>query len=276
MLQDKSMLAQVVVSKWSGSRHDKSVSAAVEAQHNAHNAGRYNKLLIDKAHLERINAAESKIRTCHYKHTLPWTDKGFRLLPSELFMDYRQELSALRDEFNREVSSFVQKYPTLVQEARTRLNTLFDPTDYPEASDLYRRFDVSIEIMPVPDANDFRVSLAEEEKNEIRRQITAAVQERQAAAIKDCWQRVRDVVTRIADQCSKENGRIHDSLMENATDLVGILSKLNITGDPGLVTAESELRRLIVHPDAIRTNPTTRKEVADGASAILAKMPWTS
>ena len=51
---------------------------------------------------------------------------------------------------------------------------------------------ISLDIAPVPDANDFRVDVAKEAQDEIRAQITKAVTERQAKMVSDCWTRMRE------------------------------------------------------------------------------------
>lgn len=276
MIQNNSMLVELTISKWSATLHDKKVSAEVETTHSAQDAGRYNKRLIDKAHLAAINELAGQIRKYHYSRTHPWTDKGQRILPSALFMEYRQDIASFKAKFQLAVDDFVQKYPSLVQAARTRLGSMYDPNDYPQPSEVADMFGIALEIMPVPDAADFRVDMAQETQDEIRQQITASVNARQAAAVKECWSRVREVVSRIAEQCSKEKGRIHDSLMENAEDLVNVLSGLNITNDPEIAAVEDDIRKLIVHPDDIRRSPSTRKRLADGANDILTKMNWAT
>lgn len=275
MIQNNSMLVDLTISKWGATLHDKKVSAEVETAHAATDAGRYNKRLIDKSHLAEINEIAGQMRKYHYSRTYAWTDKGQRLLPSALFMEYRQDIATFKAKFQKAVDDFLAKYPQLVQDARIRLGSMYEPSDYPQVSDLPAMFAVQLEIMPVPDGQDFRVDVAQETQDEIRQQITATVNARQASTVKECWGRVREVVGRIAEQCSKEKGRIHDSLMENAEDLVNVLSGLNITNDPELTAIEADIRALIVHPDAIRTSPTTRRRVADGAADILSKMNWS-
>ena len=54
MLQTKAMLAQLTFHAWGAKKQDKAVTAEVEAKHNAHNAGRFNKDLVDKSLLEPI------------------------------------------------------------------------------------------------------------------------------------------------------------------------------------------------------------------------------
>jgi hypothetical protein len=190
-------------------------------------------------------------------------------------MDYRQDINLFKAQFIKATDDFLSIYPQLVQDARLRLGTMYQPDDYPAVKDLENAFGIELLITPVPDAGDFRVEVDNETRDEIRKQITEAVNARQVKAVRDCYTRAREVVSRIAEQCSKKDGRIHDSLMENAQDLTSVLAGLNITDDPDIAQMEKDIKALIVHPDAIRTSPATRKRIADGAADILAKMPWS-
>ncbi len=274
MIQSKAMLVDLTIRQWTATKHDKAVSAEVETAHAAKDAGRYNKRLIDKAHLAEINRIANELRKHHYSRTLPWTDKGQRLLPSELFLDYRQDMAKYKADFQAAVSTFIKLYPQLVQDARMRLGTMYQAEDYPQPTDLSALFDITVEFAPVPDANDFRVDVSKETQDEIRQQITDAVSLRQAKMVKECWARMREVVGRIAEQCGKENGVIRDSLIDNARDLVNILGGLNVTANPTIATIEVAIRSKLIVPAAqLRTSPTVRAEVARVAHALLERMP---
>lgn len=267
------MLADLTIKCWDATKHDKKVSAEVEQTHSAHDAGRYSKRLIDKAHLAELSTLAGKARQFHYRFTLPWSDKGQRILPSELFLEYQQGVASIKAEFFKARDTFLAKYPQLVQDARVRLGTMYDPEDYPEPACLSSSFDMTVEIMPVPDAFDFRVNVDSETQDAIRAQITEAVTAKQAKAVKDCWGRAREILERIAVQCGNTKGRIHDSLMDNAYDLMKVLKGLNITNDPQIAQMEKDIAALIVPTTAIRVSQATRKRVADGAANILAYMP---
>ena len=274
MIQTRSMLVDLSISRWTAIKHDRRVSAEVDQTHAAKQGGRYNKYLIDKAHLAEIDRIANELRKYHYSRTLPWTDKGHRALPSDLFFEYQQELQRYKQQFQTAVADFVRIYPQLMQDARQRLGTMYRPEDYPQPSELFAMFDITIDIAPVPDANDFRVDVAEEAKAEIRQQITKAVAERQAKMVKDCWARMREVVGRIADQCSKEKPVIRDSLMDNARELVSVLDALNITDDPAITAARNDIsERVIVPLGQLRTAPTVRMRVATAAQEILERIP---
>lgn len=274
MLNSCSMLADLTIHRWTATKHDPSVSAEVERTHSAKNAGRYNKLLIDRAHLADIDALGNQLRAFHYKHTLPWSDKGARILPSKLFVTYQNGFNDLRDKRSVAVDKFIDLYPNLVADARTRLKTMFDPFDYPDVSQLRQSFGVDLEIMPVPSAEDFRVGVLNDQmQSAIRRDILQKLEERGKQANRECWLRVDEVVGRIAEQCSKPKGRIYDSLMDNARDLALVIDGLNITDDPNITAIGDDLRALIVDPEDLRKSATTRAAIARLANDILQRVP---
>jgi hypothetical protein len=274
-LQDKAMLVTLSVSCWTARKQDKKVSAEVEAQHNARDAGRYNKLLIDKVHLDPLTSYAGQIRTYHYKMTLPWMDNGARMLPSKLFAEYSAEMRKMKQEYASMVSKFAQLYSSrLVQEARQRLGTMYDPDDYPDPSELYGKFDVEIDIMPVPDGADFRVDVSDVERGRIRQEIADRVAKRQAAAIKDAWVRIREAVGRVCARLTAKKVVVHDSLIDNLDDLSRLLPGLNVSDDPTMHTVcERIISGLLVNPQLLRNSATARGRVVAEAEAILALCP---
>ena len=132
MIQDKAMLANLTIQQWSARKQDKAVSAEVDRAHGANDAGRYNKLLVDKSALEPISKLAGDLRSRHYHFTMPWGDNGDRLLPGTLYMKYTTEMRTLRTQFDAAVSAFISIYPNLVTNARTRLGTLYNAEDFPE------------------------------------------------------------------------------------------------------------------------------------------------
>jgi hypothetical protein len=273
-LQEKAMLITLSVSCWTARKQDKKVSAEVEASHNARDAGRYNKLLIDKVHLDPLTSYAGAIRQYHYKMTLPWMDNGARLLPSKLFLEYSQEVRKMQAQYERLVDDLVNKYPQLVQEARQRLGTMYDPDDYPDAYDIRSKFSVETDIMPVPDGADFRVGVADSERERIRAEISQRVALRQASAIRDAWIRIREVVGNVAARLSTPKPIIRDSLIENTEELARLLPGLNVNDDPAMSdVCQRIIDKLIVPPDRLRRSMSLRRQVVADAQGILALCP---
>lgn len=274
-LQTQAMLVTLSVSCWTGRVQDKKVSAEVEQSHGAIDAGRYNKLLVDKHHMDPLVQFAGKVRQYHYKMTLPWMDNGARLLPSALFMEYSAEIRSLTSQYEQIVDKFIAMYdPTLIQAARQRLGTMYDPDDYPPGTDLRDKFCITTDIIPVPDGQDFRVDVGDAERTRISRQISEAVGARQKQAELDAWERCRSVVTTIQTRLSAPKPIIRESLIDNASELVRLLPGLNVSGNPKLQeVCDAIALRLIVNPDVLRNSSTARKRAADAATTILEMMP---
>lgn len=269
------MIVTLNVSCWTARKQDKQVTAEVDKIHNAKDAGRYNKLLVDKAHLDPLLSHAGKIRNEHYKLTLPWMDNGGRLLPSKLFLDWRDALDKLRSEYDDLIDTFISRYESeLVPGARARLGTMYNPEDYPPSSELRRKFSVDFDIMPVPSGNDFRVEIDETERQRIQDEISDRLEQRQKEAMAAAWDRVRECVSTIYDRTSAEKPRIHNSLMDNAQELVRLLPGLNVANDPALTAiTEAIAQRLIVNTMSLRDSAINRKVIAKHAQEILARIP---
>lgn len=271
-LQDSAMLVSLNIAAWSARKHDKKVSEEVESKHGAHDAGRFNKMLIKKEALEPINKVVSAARSYLYEKTLPWGENGERLLPSSLYLDFSSDMQNFRHEFEQRVYDFGKAYPSAVIDAQQRLGTMYDAEDYPPASEIHERFDFAVSVLPVPSANDFRVNLNTEHVDAIKRDITRQMEGRQREAVKDCYSRVRTVVTAIHGRLKDEKAVFRDSLIGNARDLLQILPALNLTGDADLSKIADEINDLLAPPDRLRADAGLRAATAKKADAILAKM----
>lgn len=282
VLSERAMLAHVKLSVWTARRIDRKVTDEVNEAHGAANdAGRFNKLLVDKTALAPVTLAVGHARTFHYSRTLPWQDEGARLLPALAFTDYAAQLRAIKGTFESAVSDFLKAYPEAVEAARKRLGGLFKAEDYPGVDDIARRFAFEIVVNPVPTGADFRVDLGDGQAEMIRQEIEARAQAQLSEAMRDVYRRVGDACERMVDRLrsyqpggdgERASGVFRDSLVENVRDLAEILPALNITADPRLAAIAERVRRDLTryNADALRDDGAARETVADAAAAILA------
>lgn len=274
-LASKAMIVALNVSCWTARKMDKQVSVEVEQKHGAHDAGRFNKLLVDKAHLDPLVSHAGKIRNEHYRLTLPWLDNGGRLLPSKLFFEYNAVMDKLKLEYQALVDSFIQIYQSsLVSDARKRLGTMYNPSDYPSATMLKTKFGVDIDIMPVPQGTDFRVDVGDAERQRIQAEMEERTKKRQQDAMDEAWGRVRSCVELIHIRLSADKPIIRESLMDNTADLIKLLPGLNVVDDPLMASIASDIATNLVTPTwDLRNNETTRALVAKEAARILSRVP---
>jgi hypothetical protein len=292
-LSSKAMQCALSISVWSGRKHDPNASEEIATLHHADSkAGRYNKLLLDRKALEEIQKIVSEARKEHAFLTLPWDDNGYRVLPAAAYFDHTEKMRDIRARFDAAVATLEGKFEALVGDANRWLGTLFQVDDYPGITmefgrpklsfpnELRDKFSFETKVMPLPNANDFRVSLGDEEKERVRRQIAVQVQAQLQVASRDLWQRLYDAVAHMSErlQAYKETEKgiehpFRDTLVTNLVKLVDILPKLNVTQDLELERLAGDVRSsLIVDPERLRQSTVVRTETANAAAAIANKM----
>jgi len=284
-LATRAMLAGLKVTQWTARRLDKRITDEVNHQHGAAaDAGRYNKALVAKTALADIVAATNAARAYHYSRTLPWLDDGARILPAAAYIGYTARMRGLRADFEAAVDRFCEAYPSYVTDAQQRLGTLYDAQDYPHVSQIRRRFDFGIRILPMPDASDFRAGLSDHQAAEIRAEIEATTRAALEGAMRDAWDRIAETVGRMVERLNaykpapgvgaRAEGVFRDSLVENVRDLVAVLPSFNLTGDAFLTALTARMEEQLCAFDAceLREDEALRKSTADAAQAILADM----
>jgi hypothetical protein len=237
-------------------------------------------VLLPKAALAEVQKIVSEARQDHYFMTLPWDDNGYRVLPSAAYMDHTEKMRELSNRFNPAVEALAREFGNLVEQARVRLGGLFRPEDYPAPDELRSKFSFETKVMPLPDAGDFRVTLGDEEKERIKRQITASVEASLQIASRDLWQRLYEAVSHLAERLSayKVTGTgvehpFRDSVVTNLVKLVDVLPKLNVTGDPELERLAAQVRAsLLVDPQELRKSESIRTDTAKRAAEIARTM----
>lgn len=280
-LSSRAMLCTVSISQWSASKHDRQASEEIALQHGAQpDAGRYNKLLIPKENLAELQRIAGEARREHYFMTLPWDDNGYRVLPAAVYMEHTEKLRRYGQEFLAAVELFATQFDRLVLESSARLGGLFRVEDYPTSKEIRDKFSFDVKVMPLPDANDFRVSLGDAEKDRIKRQITASVEASLSISSRDLWQRMYEAVSHMAERLSaykaNEEGVEHpfrDSIVTNLVKLVDVMPRLNITGDTELERLTEQVRTsLLIDPKELRKSEDVRAETAKTAARIADQM----
>lgn len=279
MLDQTCMLASLTIRSWTAEAKDRKITREVADQHGtAENAGRYTKKLIAEGAIKAIQSIASAARADHYTMTLPWSNEGARILPAVLWDDYSQKMSAHRLAYKEQVDQFVANYDGLVDEARRRLNGMFNDNDYPNVNEVRYRFGFAVKVTPVPTARDFRVSLAGPDVEQIRADIEAQTREAMTLAQQDVRQRLSDAVSHMAERLGQydggKRGSFRDTLVDNVRDLVVLLPKLMIQPDDAFIQlvreADSKLTRY--DAEALRKDEAVRSSVQAEAAQIYAKL----
>jgi len=284
VMADRTMLASLNIKQWGARRTDrKATRDVISAAGAASNAGRFNKWLIDPKALAGVQAAVSAARQEHAEYTLPWCNDGTRILPADAFLIYSEKMQRHRESFESEVALFLDGYQSLANDAQRHLGSLFDRRDYPGVAELRRRFAWSVDILPMPDASDFRVELGDSHVAAIKARIEQSTQDALSVAMGDTWTRLHGVVSKMVERLGsykpaasgeKAQGIFRDSLVDNIRELVEVLPLLNIAGDANLSAMIDRARAELCEHSAgeLRDDSAARNEVAEAAESIMADM----
>ena len=282
-IAQSSVLVDLNISMWSGRKRDKKVSAEVDAAKNTRTkAGNYHKNLFAGSNtLEQLVSVAGRIRSWHETHTLPWNDRGARLLKMDAFFEYKKQANDLESEFNAAVQTFLDDYPTVVSAAAFQLGDMFDRSEYPSVQDLRDRFSIRWSFSPVPLAGDFRIDADAETQKILKEQYEKMYEEKTAAALKSVWDRLHGYLTHMSERLAEDvsdgtKKRIHgNSMVENGLELCAVLSQLNVTNDPKLVVARKDLERALVGVDGKDLKRDgIREDVKAQMDEMLKKFAW--
>lgn len=284
-LSNKAFLVGLSIGRWYPHITDKKISADVDEDYNVNAAaelGQYRKRLIGKKPMAKIRSIISRIRDMWNFQTLPWSDEGYRVIAGAQFFKFRDQFNALKAEYDEAVAEFLPLYPQLKAERKAAIGDAYNEADYPSAEALAAKFYVSITRRPLPAGQDFRVDIGDLELEATRREIEQTTLATVQAGTKEVWLRLQDVIGHAADRLKKyevdtEGSVSHsfrDTLITNITDLLDVLPSLNILGDPALTKFEQGVRAQITayNPEVLRDDAVIRKQVADSADAMLAKI----
>lgn len=273
-LTDRAMLISLAITTWNAHRYDRQVSTDVEtANGSAKGMGRYNKKLVgDSEASVKLKMIVGEARQFHYTYTLPWSTEGLRILPSAAFVTYAEHMRGYKQEFDQAASEFTREYAGLKIKAQVLLGKLYREEDYPV--DVLDKFSFKWNVLPLPDAGDFRVHLATEEIDLIKSQITEDVQDATTGAMREVWQRLHEHVSKMADRLTIPDAVFRNSLVENVRELCKLLPLLNLTNDAQLAAmgAEVQAKLSVYDPDDLRDNKVTRAKIAQAASDIQRRM----
>lgn len=284
-ITSSAVLAELNISVWPAKKLDRGATASITSNANAvGDAAQVKKNLFAGTSLRKdIENYAARIRLYHNQHTLPWSDKGQRLLTTKLFLEYKQYMNTAKAMYDQMCQAFYDAYPQLVIDAPSALGSLYDPDDYPTLEEVKEKFAFKLSIDPLPESGDFRLDATAEELNEIKADYERRYDERLNDAMRSAWDRLHKELTHLSEKMADSTGgddapkkRYHETLLSNARGLCGLLTKLNVTNDPQLEEARRGLENALVGADidTIKDSSHARSQMKSKVDDILKKFEW--
>jgi hypothetical protein len=286
-ISSSAVLIDLSISCWTGRKLDKRASNDVTAQNNAAKgvANVHKKLLGDCAELDAVQKFAANARNAHYAMTMPWSDLGLRLCPTEKYIDvngYERTMTGLQTEFARLTDAFLNAYDWEIQNAQLKLGALFNVDEYPSREALASKFRFRFVAIPLPDAGDWRLDIGNEAASAMREQYEKFYTEQLGKAMADVWERAHDALTKMSERLDYSDDTtkkvFRDTLVTNVQDIVDLLGTMNVTGDPNMTEAHKRLAAAMqgITPDALREDVYLRaqtKRQVDDVRKIINNLP---
>ena len=268
------MLTAVTIKKYEGRKQDKEVTMEVNASKHARTgAARVNKDLFTKEAMAKINEAASAARATHYKYTMPWSDEGYRVLTTDLYVDFLAAISNNRQQFIQAAAGFINNYDAYKEEARVHLGAMWNENDYIDKSELMAKFAFDVKILPLPTGQDFRVDIPGDEIKLIQADIEQRVATSLADALRAPLERLHKAVSAMYEKLSDPEAQFQYTLIENVRDIASLLPRFNFLNDPNIAAMAHEAQQLTAFSaDQLRTNPQARQQTVSNAGSLANKV----
>jgi len=278
-ISSAAMLVELNISMWTGRKLDREVSDEIDAQKQATTrAGNYHKKLFpDEPKFEAIGKSMGVLRTFHYAKTMPWSDSGPRLLTTPMYFDYNSYMSNEMMKFYDLVEECAKDLPNMIARAQTKLGAMFKADNYPDVEEFKSKFGVSLKYLPVPEVGDFRVNVGNEALQYLNDSYSMYYKEQLDKAYSDVWERTHEALKSMSEKLAGEQKQIfRDSLVGNVREMIDLLDKFNITGDPKMKQAKVQIEAVLsgVTPDGLREDNAFRQDVKGKVDDLLKQFEW--
>jgi hypothetical protein len=283
-ISNRAVLVQLNISTWGTERLDRGQTERLNLINHADaKAGKVHKdLMCGTSLIKDIEQYAARCRLFSNEQTMPWQDRGARMLPTSMFMEYKAEMNRRESRFNAMVGGFIPNYEAAKQTASNYLGAMFNEGDYPRADEVASKYRWSLAISPVPESGHFCIDVPAKELEEVRRSCDVDVERRLGEAMRKPWEDLHKLLAGMSEKLKErpvedeKQKRFHDTFVSNAIDLCNLLRHMNVTDDPKLEQARLELERVMtgVDVDDIKDSLAVRSNVKSKLDTILGQFDW--
>ena len=291
-LATSAVLVSVDVNVWSATKQDRGISDEVtHAKKADSSAGRFVKnLLADDQFHKRVSNYRQTIYNWLKRSTFRWNNAQ-DILPVINLEKFKKEFNEHEVEFNRLLDNFINNYQSIVSNMAFKAGDMFNPTDYPSASEVRNKFGIKLYVSEVP-AHDWRCQIsndiAEDLKGQYERQAEGII----TGILNEQVERLTEVMESISHCCGvdeikdSQSGetktkrrKIYESTLEKAKDLCNTFKQFKPVDNEvssKLSVAVTGLEQTLngVDSDLIRENDMVRDRVKNDVDDILSKFKF--
>lgn len=281
-LNEKAMLVKLTMRKANLTKRDQVAESIIQSQLDDSSLIVNSKLFRDKTNpINKIMSEANEVYTYHKNNTIPYLDKGPRLLPNGIYMEYTQ---AMRDRINRVdqlLNNYLPNYDTYVQldiqyRSKNQATARAKAEDYPSADDFRSRMGFELRFMPLPDKKHFLFDLDDTDIQNFEQSVKEAERVARSNTIKLMLEPLTHLVDKLSVPIGQDGHIFRDTALENVIEGLQQARKLNIDEDPEITATIGHLSQAMTlfndHKDSLRESPVVRSKAHNTLDAIASKM----
>lgn len=279
-LNAKAMLVKLTVRKATLTKRDQVAESLIQQQMDDTSLIVNSKLFRDKANpINKIMGDASMVYKFHVTNTLPYMDKGPRILPNNNYMEYTKSMREHISHVDTLLNQYMPKYDEYVQldiayRSKGQTATRAKAEDYPSADDFRSRMGFDIRFLPLPEAKHFLFDISDEDLDTFNQTLTEAEQLARADTIKRMLEPLTHLVTKLNTPIGADGSVFRDTAVTNVIEGLQIARKLNIDDNAELNEQIQTLSQTLslYGKDSLRESPVVREQAAKKLDAIANKM----
>ena len=267
LLSDNAVKVRLTTKHYSGIKSDKvlrgELCVSKKASQDYINVQKH---LVGKESGKHFRRIINKFRNdVFYPMTVAWSDSsndydtgkvisGWRLLPITKLDELMDRVELYKKQFEKEVDSFCERYPSLILDAKDQLGDAFNEDDYPSVEYVRGRFLFDFEMEAVTEyesTKDIRLNCSENLKKKIEADAKRRVTNNVQSVMKDVVSSLLDQVDHLVGKLSsydpknkQKGGFFKDSSFESLKKTLDSLPSINndiLGGDAEIKSAHKKL-----------------------------------
>lgn len=283
-IANHALLVSLNVGKPQMTKTDSQATGIVKNALNAEKeSGHFRKEMYPKRLVEPINSVERAARKYMQTVAYPW-NRGELILPSPRFMVFAEEMAKYELGFDQGVTAFQQNWVNVQTEAKAIQGDMYDAQDYPDVTEIRRRFRFEVSYRPITDVGDFRLHLQDEEFSLLKAKVSEQAQSNIEELMAEPLRRLRDVVSRLHDTAGKGERAVlnprtgktevkppifRDTVCENIIHEINLLSDFAAIMPENIVQLANDAAAKIPSADMLRNSQAVRNKTVENTAGLL-------
>jgi len=279
------ILCNLNISVWTGTKTDRDAGDDLTELQSAKrgSAKVIKSLLGDCSELREVLRISTQARQALKAMTLPWIDRGARLVPVSRYTKVQAMLLKCQHDFYNALDTLVDVYSDRIAQSRVSLGHMFDETDYPPLEEIRARFALEFVFAPVPDNGDFRIKVADDAIAALQSQYSQALDTTVKDGISSAMSAACAVFEKLSERLTAIEAhdgygakpKLHASLVESIHEALDLVQDGNVIDSPYVADAHRQLRNVAntLDIEELRVSARIRQGAQQDIKDAIANLP---